>query len=112
MGRRNSAGAGDGGAAVMGMVGCGFGLERPLRSAASEAPFWKDPISALRKPAGIRKPSIDAPADGATLESAPDRITLRFNGPVQVISLRLVDESGQATPLVVSRRWWKLEEAA
>jgi copper transport protein len=39
------------------------------------------------------------PADGAALESAPDRVTLRFNEPVRVMSLRLVDESGQATPL-------------
>jgi copper transport protein len=39
------------------------------------------------------------PADGAALASAPDRVTLHFNEPVQVISLRLVDERGQATPL-------------
>jgi copper transport protein len=39
------------------------------------------------------------PADGAALESAPDRVTLRFNEPVRVISLQLVGEDGQATPL-------------
>jgi copper transport protein len=39
------------------------------------------------------------PVDGAALASAPDRVTLQFNEPVRVISLRLVDESGRATPL-------------
>jgi copper transport protein len=39
------------------------------------------------------------PVDGAVLDRAPDRVRLRFNEPVQIISLRLVDESGQATPL-------------
>jgi copper transport protein len=39
------------------------------------------------------------PADGAVLEGAPDRVMLRFNEPIRVISLRLVDEGGQATPL-------------
>ena len=39
------------------------------------------------------------PLDGAVLESAPDRITLRFNEPIRVISLRLTDEGGQVTPL-------------
>jgi copper transport protein len=39
------------------------------------------------------------PADGAVLESAPDRVTLRFNEPVRVVSLRLIDERGQVTPL-------------
>ena len=39
------------------------------------------------------------PLDGAVLESAPDRITLRFNEPTRVISLRLIDEGGQVTPL-------------
>jgi copper transport protein len=39
------------------------------------------------------------PVDGAVLDRAPDRVRLRFNEPVQVILLRLVDESGQATPL-------------
>jgi copper transport protein len=44
------------------------------------------------------------PADGAVLESAPERVTLRFNEPVRVISLRLVDEGGQATPLAQAPR--------
>ena len=39
------------------------------------------------------------PADGAVLESAPDRVMLRFNEPIRVISLRLIDEGGQTTPL-------------
>jgi copper transport protein len=41
----------------------------------------------------------NTPVDGAVLDRAPDRVTLRFNEPVRVISLRLVDESGQGTPL-------------
>jgi copper transport protein len=39
------------------------------------------------------------PADGAALDRAPERVTLRFNEPVRVISLRLVDDSGRAMPL-------------
>ena len=39
------------------------------------------------------------PVDGAVLDRAPDRVMLRFNEPVRVISLRLVDEGGQVTPL-------------
>ena len=39
------------------------------------------------------------PVDGAILDRAPDRAILRFNEPVRVISLRLVDEGGQVTVL-------------
>lgn len=39
------------------------------------------------------------PADGQVLSAAPGRITLRFNEPVQVTALRLVDPSGHAVPL-------------
>lgn len=40
-----------------------------------------------------------APADGQVLPAAPDRVTLRFNEPVQVTALRLIDPSGRAVPL-------------
>jgi copper transport protein len=39
------------------------------------------------------------PADGAVLDRAPERVMLRFNEPVRVISLRLIDEGGQVTAL-------------
>ena len=42
--------------------------------------------------------SWEPPADGAVLESAPDQVTLRFNEPVRVISLRLVDEVVKRRP--------------
>ena len=39
------------------------------------------------------------PADGTTIERAPDRVRLRFNEPVRVTALRIVSESGQVTAL-------------
>ncbi|HYG89377.1 MAG TPA: CopD family protein [Azospirillum sp.] len=39
------------------------------------------------------------PADGQVLPAAPDRATLRFNEPVQVTVLRLIEPSGRAVPL-------------
>jgi copper transport protein len=40
------------------------------------------------------------PGDGAVLDRPPDRVKLRFNEPVRLTSLRLVDEDGQMTALV------------
>jgi copper transport protein len=40
------------------------------------------------------------PGDGAVLDRPPDRVKLRFNEPVRLTSLRLVDEAGQMTALV------------
>jgi copper transport protein len=40
------------------------------------------------------------PGDGAVLDRPPDRVKLRFNEPVRLTSLRLVDEGGQMTALV------------
>jgi copper transport protein len=40
-----------------------------------------------------------SPADSQVLARAPDRILLRFNEPVQVTSLRLVDPAGGAVQL-------------
>ena len=39
------------------------------------------------------------PGDGAVLDRPPDRLKLRFNEPVRLTSLRLVDEAGQMTAL-------------
>lgn len=42
------------------------------------------------------------PADGAVLETAPSRLTLRFNEPVEITSLRIVDGAGTSRALVPS----------
>jgi methionine-rich copper-binding protein CopC len=39
------------------------------------------------------------PADGAVLPAPPDRISLSFTEPMQVTSLRLLDEAGRGRPL-------------
>lgn len=39
------------------------------------------------------------PAEGAALHAAPDRIVLAFTEPMQVTSLRLLDEAGRDQPL-------------
>jgi methionine-rich copper-binding protein CopC len=43
--------------------------------------------------------SGSTPAAGARLAAAPTEFVLRFNEPVQVTSLRLLDAAGQALPL-------------
>lgn len=40
-----------------------------------------------------------SPADGARLSAPPGEIVLRFNEPVQVTFLRLLDAAGQPLPL-------------
>lgn len=43
--------------------------------------------------------SGSTPAQGARLAAPPAEFVLRFNEPVQVTSLRLLDAAGQAQPL-------------
>ena len=43
--------------------------------------------------------SGSTPAAGARLTVAPTEFVLRFNEPVQVTALRLIDAAGQALPL-------------
>ena len=40
-----------------------------------------------------------APQDGATLAAAPSEVILRFNEPVQVTSMRLLNAAGETIPL-------------
>jgi copper transport protein len=60
-------------------------------------------VLAAAKAAAHAELVASIPADGAALAAAPAALELRFNEPVRLLSLRLVDASGGTLPLVHAR---------
>ncbi|HSK41436.1 MAG TPA: copper resistance protein CopC [Arenibaculum sp.] len=77
-----------------------------MRAASSPALKWFSAALAagllFLAPAAARAHAVlleTVPADGRTLDAAPERFTLRFNEPVRVASLRLVQGDGRSLTL-------------
>src|SRR5918996_2557164 len=71
---------------------------RPLAACVAVL-VWLLGLAAAAPPAIAHAVLVEAvPADGASLANAPDSLRLRFNEPVSLTVVRLLDEDGSKIP--------------